>query len=102
MPWPKTRYREFACIQAARYVSKYPVPQFPFVEYAAYSVFQHYGAHLGPTRVPLVETMPRYEDHGENFYYDQEDFMFDLASKRNWTWNIIRPDAIIGFTPSGR
>ncbi|CAG9946906.1 unnamed protein product [Clonostachys rosea f. rosea IK726] len=62
---------------------------------------KHYGAHLGPTRVPLVETMPRYEDHGENFYYDQEDFMFDLASKRNWTWNIIRPDAIIGFTPSG-
>lgn len=45
--------------------------------------------------------MPRYEDYGENFYYDQEDFMFNLAAKRNWTWNIIRPDAIIGFTPSG-
>lgn len=62
---------------------------------------QHYGAHLGPTEVPLHEEMPRYEDYGENFYYQQEDFMFDLASKRSWTWNVIRPDAIIGFTPAG-
>ncbi|KAH6995543.1 hypothetical protein BKA56DRAFT_471695 [Ilyonectria sp. MPI-CAGE-AT-0026] len=62
---------------------------------------KHYGAHLGPTEVPLHEEMPRYEDYGENFYYQQEDFMFDLASKRSWTWNVIRPDAIIGFTPAG-
>ncbi|KAH7139958.1 hypothetical protein B0J13DRAFT_586462 [Dactylonectria estremocensis] len=62
---------------------------------------KHYGAHLGPTEVPLHEEMPRYEDYGENFYYKQEDYMFDLAVKRGWSWNIIRPDAIIGFTPSG-
>ncbi|KAH7016740.1 hypothetical protein EDB80DRAFT_873480 [Ilyonectria destructans] len=62
---------------------------------------KHYGAHLGPTEAPLHEEMPRYEDYGENFYYQQEDFMFDLASKRSWTWNVIRPDAIIGFTPAG-
>lgn len=45
--------------------------------------------------------MQRYEDHGENFYYPQEDFLFDLASRRNWDWNVIRPNAIIGFTPAG-
>ncbi|KAF4458635.1 NAD-dependent epimerase dehydratase [Fusarium albosuccineum] len=62
---------------------------------------KYYGAHLGPTEVPLHEGMGRYEDHGENFYYPQEDFLFSLAAKRSWDWNVIRPDAIIGFTPSG-
>ncbi|KAH6688492.1 NAD-dependent epimerase/dehydratase [Plectosphaerella plurivora] len=52
-------------------------------------------------KVPIHEDMPRYEDKGENFYYPQEDFLFDLAAKRRWDWNIIRPNAIIGFTPAG-
>ncbi|KAF4975664.1 hypothetical protein FZEAL_7554 [Fusarium zealandicum] len=60
-----------------------------------------YGAHLGPCEVPLYEDMGRYEDHGENFYYEQEDFVASLAAKRNWDWNVIRPNAIIGFTPAG-
>ncbi|KAF9639239.1 putative nucleoside-diphosphate-sugar epimerase protein [Lasiodiplodia theobromae] len=37
---------------------------------------QHYGAHLGPTAVPLTEKIPRYEGHGLNFCYTQEDDMF--------------------------
>lgn len=45
--------------------------------------------------------MGRYEDKGENFYYPQEDFLSTLAAKRTWNWNIIRPNAIIGFTPAG-
>ena len=45
--------------------------------------------------------MGRYEDYGENFYYYQEDFMFELAAKRQWDWNVIRPHAIVGFTPAG-
>lgn len=45
--------------------------------------------------------MARYEDYGENFSYIQEDFMFDLAAKRGWHWNIIRPMGIIGYTPAG-
>lgn len=49
----------------------------------------------------MHEGMGRYEDYGENFYYFQEDFMFELAAKRKWDWNIIRPNAIIGFTPAG-
>ncbi|KAM0332013.1 hypothetical protein ACHAQA_002279 [Verticillium albo-atrum] len=62
---------------------------------------KHYGVHLGPIEVPIHEGMSRYDDHGENFYYPQEDYLFDLASKRDWNWNVIRPNAIIGFTPAG-
>ncbi|KAF5024132.1 hypothetical protein F66182_3766 [Fusarium sp. NRRL 66182] len=62
---------------------------------------QYYGPHLGPTEVPLREEMARYEDKGENFYYPQEDFLSTLSAKRNWDWNVIRPNAIIGFTPAG-
>ena len=46
--------------------------------------------------------MPRYEDHGENFYYIQEDHMFALQKQRSWSYNIIRPHGIIGFTPHCR
>lgn len=47
----------------------------------------------------MVEDMPRYEDHGLNFYYNQEDFMFNLQKQRKWSYSIIRPNGIIGFTP---
>ncbi|KAJ4988552.1 NAD dependent epimerase dehydratase family protein [Stagonosporopsis vannaccii] len=60
---------------------------------------KHYGVHLGPVHIPVNESMPRYEDHGENFYYIQEDYMFALQKKRSWSHNIIRPHGIIGFTP---
>lgn len=55
--------------------------------------------HLGPIVCPTSEDHPRYDDQGLNFYYPQEDFMFDLQSRRNWSYSIIRPNAIIGFTP---
>lgn len=45
--------------------------------------------------------MQRYEDRGENFYYPQEDFLCKVATERSWDWNVIRPNAIIGFTPAG-
>lgn len=51
--------------------------------------------------MPLHEGIERYEDHGENFYYPQEDFLFELSSKRSWDWNVIRPMGIIGYTPAG-
>lgn len=60
---------------------------------------QNYGVHLGPAPTPLSEDMPRYDDKGLNFYYAQEDFMFKLQKMRSWSWNVIRPNAIIGFTP---
>lgn len=63
---------------------------------------QNYGVHLGPVPVPLVEDLPRYDDKGLNFYYAQEDFMFKLQEQRKWSWNIIRPNAIVGFTPGSK
>ncbi len=28
---------------------------------------KHYGCHLGPVKIPIEESMPRYDDKGENF-----------------------------------
>ncbi|KAL1614490.1 hypothetical protein SLS54_009748 [Diplodia seriata] len=62
---------------------------------------RHYGCHLGPTKQPITEDIPRYEDRGLNFYYQQEDFLFEVQKRRNqWSYNIIRPFGIIGYTPS--
>jgi nucleoside-diphosphate-sugar epimerase len=48
---------------------------------------------------PISEELtPRWDD-GSNFYHPQEDFMFALQKQRQWSYNIIRPQAIIGFTP---
>lgn len=47
----------------------------------------------------MTEDLPRYDDKGENFYYNQEDFMFNLHKQRTWSWNVIRPNGIVGFTP---
>ena len=66
------------------------------------SLSQNYGCHLSPTEVPLHEAMPRYEDYGYNFYYSQEDFMFKLHAQRKWSWNVIRPGGIVGFTPGSK
>ncbi|KAL4943641.1 hypothetical protein BDV06DRAFT_221093 [Aspergillus oleicola] len=60
---------------------------------------KHYGVHLGPVKQPCSEEHPRYDDKGENFYYPQEDFMFEMQKNRTWTYNIIRPNGIVGFTP---
>jgi hypothetical protein len=47
------------------------------------------------------EITPRWDD-GANFYHAQEDFLFELQKQRQWHYNIIRPQAIIGFTPGGK
>ncbi|KAF5866479.1 hypothetical protein ETB97_012033 [Aspergillus alliaceus] len=61
---------------------------------------KYYGVHLGPVKFPLSEDMPRYDDKGYNFYYDQEDYLKEVQERRNtWSWNIIRPNAINGFAP---
>ena len=65
-------------------------------------MLQHYGPHLGPVKAPMTEDLPRYDDKGENFYYPQEDFMFNLWKQRKWSWNVIRPNGIVGFTPGSK
>lgn len=59
--------------------------------------------HLGPVKVPVEENCPRYDDHGENFYYPQEDYLREVQARRKtWSYNVIRPNAIIGVSPRGR
>ncbi|KAF4222005.1 hypothetical protein CNMCM5878_007557 [Aspergillus fumigatiaffinis] len=61
---------------------------------------KYYGVHLGPVKVPLEESFPRYDEHGYNFYYAQEDYLREIQKRRNmWSYNIIRPNAINGFAP---
>jgi nucleoside-diphosphate-sugar epimerase len=40
--------------------------------------------------------MPRLP--GLNFYYEQEDVLFDVAARRNLTWSVHRPHTMIGYT----
>ncbi|KAL1642405.1 hypothetical protein SLS58_005479 [Diplodia intermedia] len=62
---------------------------------------KHHGARLGPVPVPLTEEIPRYEDNGLNFYYTQEDHMFEIQRRRvdAWSYNVIHTNGIAGFTP---
>ncbi|RDW79235.1 SDR family oxidoreductase [Aspergillus mulundensis] len=61
---------------------------------------KYYGVHLGPVKVPLEESFPRYDDAGLNFYYPQEDRLKELqARRRTWSYNVIRPNAIVGYSP---
>jgi nucleoside-diphosphate-sugar epimerase len=44
---------------------------------------------------PFREEQPR--KTGLNFYYTQEDILFERAHQRNFTWNVHRPNTIIGY-----
>jgi nucleoside-diphosphate-sugar epimerase len=55
-----------------------------------------YGAHLGPYKTPARETDPRII--APVFYFPQQDFLTALASKKPWTWSIMRPRCIWGFS----
>lgn len=57
---------------------------------------KNYGIHLGPTRTPHVESDPRVT-LDPNFYYPQEDALFEWCKKHPGThWNVICPAWIIG------
>lgn len=44
---------------------------------------------------PFLESTPRLP--GPNFYYDQEDVLFEMAKARSFTWSVHRPHSMIGF-----
>ena len=50
----------------------------------------------------MSEEHPRYDDKGENFYYVQEDDLVELSQQRSWSWNVLRPNAVIGCTTGGQ
>jgi nucleoside-diphosphate-sugar epimerase len=53
-----------------------------------------YGYHIKPMRVPGKERHERVSH--PNFYWKQEDFITDLASKKNISFTIFRPQFIFG------
>ena len=64
---------------------------------------KYYNVHLQPAPSPVREDQPRDEKHAHNFYYAQEDYLKESQKGSNWSWNVIRPQAIIGSTykPNG-
>src|SRR3989338_8998951 len=44
---------------------------------------------------PFLESSPRLP--GPNFYYAQEDVLFEMAEKQGFTWSVHRPHTMIGF-----
>jgi nucleoside-diphosphate-sugar epimerase len=50
-----------------------------------------------PLETPFHEELPRLP--GDNFYYAQEDVLFELAEKNGFNWSVARPHTIIGYGP---
>jgi len=55
-----------------------------------------YGVHLGPFKTPARETDPRHMP--PNFYYAQEDFLRERQAGKRWSWCVLRPDVVCGFS----
>ena len=53
-----------------------------------------YGASVRPMRVPARESQPRVEH--PNFYWLQEDFLLQAASRHGFSHTILRPQLIVG------
>lgn len=60
--------------------------------------------YLGPFEAYATGTVPMTpfrEEQGrqpvDNFYYEQEDRLFEAASRHDFTWSVHRPHTIIGF-----
>ncbi len=49
---------------------------------------------------PFKETLPR--QPGQNFYYAQEDVVFEKAAHLGFTWSVARPHMIIGYAPNNQ
>lgn len=60
---------------------------------------KHYGIHFGPAKgYPITESLGRRTDGPPNFYYPQEDILFERSKAAKWSWNIVRPWIINGVT----
>lgn len=59
---------------------------------------KNYGGHLGPTKIPAEEWDPRVELE-PNFYYAQEDVLWEYCKKNDIGWSIGMPASILGAVP---
>lgn len=48
-----------------------------------------------PAKPPFRESQGRLEH--ENFYYEQEDILFEAAARYGFSWSVHRPHTVIGF-----
>jgi nucleoside-diphosphate-sugar epimerase len=48
-----------------------------------------------PAETPFRESQPRLEF--QNFYYEQEDVLFEESARQGFTWSVLRPHTLIGF-----
>jgi nucleoside-diphosphate-sugar epimerase len=56
-----------------------------------------YGVHVRPLKVPAREN--RSEMHEQaNFYWNQESHLRELQKGKAWSWSILRPVLIVGFS----
>ena len=64
---------------------------------------KYYNVHLCPVPSPAREDEPRRYGPIDNFYFPQEDKLAAAQKGQKWTWNVIRPEAIVGTTskPNG-
>lgn len=64
---------------------------------------KYYNVHLMPVPSPAREDEPRRQGPIDNFYFPQEDKLAASQKGKSWSWNVIRPEAIIGSTskPNG-
>lgn len=53
-----------------------------------------YGVHVGPVPVPAKERWPRHPH--ENFYWEQEDWLRARCRNADWSFTILRPQAVLG------
>ncbi len=58
---------------------------------------KYYGSHLGPFKTPAREDDPRHA--GENYYFDQIDWLTAFQRGKPWSWTELRPQTLCGFAP---
>ena len=58
---------------------------------------KYYGSHLGPFKTPAREDDPRHA--GDNYYFDQIDWLTGFQKGRRWNWTELRPQTVCGFAP---
>lgn len=55
-----------------------------------------YGVHHGKMKIPAKESDPRFI--APNFYYDQEDYLRARLKPGGWSFTVLRPQMVCGFS----
>ncbi|SCO76943.1 related to wound-inducible protein AWI 31 [Fusarium oxysporum] len=60
---------------------------------------KNYGVHLGRVKIPMQETDPRMPEppYPPNFYYRQQDILYDFCKRNCVEWNVAFASEVLGF-----